>query len=530
MQITHSQRGTEKKAIHAELRDHLSRNYVKAYASHQSRNTSMILYFYGFGDSRWPTLEETAQTWGIGTRERVRQIKRDIFLRSLDQATLPSLQAFIKLLDRSRYWRRSELVRELTNAGLVDDQFSIRGLLNLVDDLKLDASYDIVTADLDRVTRYNIDGLKEYFIVRKEDLRRVRSIYQKARRAAHRRGLSRLSRVAGDLDVSEDLRTMLESMIRFSDSAWLEEADGDVWYVFEDRDNVFFNNTAKVFSVIDSCSAMELAETYLRTLGRYTHTYDLPSPATVARYLSSSSMFSSDGGVLTHIAGSTREISGIERDLVDLLTPSSEGVAYKYIRKALTSRGHSGHHVRQTIAFSPFLSVDTTHGRTQYKYFLVGRRMPASTLHKEGADGRYQKFSEKLRDVRFTDATAAVEQRPEQRILRDWLFENKEDERCAICGKRFRVDALVAAHKKKRADCNGVEKRDPRIVMPACVFGCDYVYERRHVVVRDGIIARGTVATSDDAVEDYVVRLLGREVVHEWRKGPQYYFTTDTNE
>ena len=43
------------------------------------RNIEIIAYYYGFRDAAWPTLEETAKRFGVGTRERIRQILNENF-------------------------------------------------------------------------------------------------------------------------------------------------------------------------------------------------------------------------------------------------------------------------------------------------------------------------------------------------------------------------------------------------------------------------------------------------------------------
>jgi hypothetical protein len=53
-----------------------------------------------------------------------------------------------------------------------------------------------------------------------------------------------------------------------------------------------------------------------------------------------------------------------------------------------------------------------------------------------------------------TDETLEQKIRKEQRILQEWLFKDKEQERCAICGCNYSINTLVAAHKKKRVFAN----------------------------------------------------------------------------
>ena len=86
------------------------------------------------------------------------------------------------------------------------------------------------------------------------------------------------------------------------------------------------------------------------------------------------------------------------------------------------------------------------------------------------------------------------------------------------------VSALVAAHKKKRTLCNPAERRDPDIVMPLCVFGCDFLYENRHVIVDDGVVIRGDLEDCTEAVRECAERLDGRKIRDRWLAGKPWYF------
>lgn len=77
---------------------------------------------------------------------------------------------------------------------------------------------------------------------------------------------------------------------------------------------------------------------------------------------------------------------------------------------------------------------------------------------------------------------------------------------------------------EERARCNPAERRDPHIVMPLCVFGCDFVYEHRHVVVVDGVAARGNLEGCSKAVRKYAEGLDGRKICDRWLAGKPWYF------
>ena len=113
--------------------------------------------------------------------------------------------------------------------------------------------------------------------------------------------------------------------------------------------------------------------------------------------------------------------------------------------------------------------------------------------------------------------------RREQGFLRKHLFGNRKVEQCAICGKEYPVSFLVAAHIKKRARCTLEEQKDYRhIVMPMCKFGCDELYERGYIGVRNGRVVSIKPVNSAE-IKFYVGALEGRSCNH-WNDGSQPYF------
>jgi hypothetical protein len=85
-----------------------------------------------------------------------------------------------------------------------------------------------------------------------------------------------------------------------------------------------------------------------------------------------------------------------------------------------------------------------------------------------------------------TSGLRSVETRREQRSLRALLFKLKTSERCALCGEEYPVQFLRAAHIKPRNACSEGERRQlSRIAMPACVLGCDALFEAGFVTVDD---------------------------------------------
>jgi len=123
-----------------------------------------------------------------------------------------------------------------------------------------------------------------------------------------------------------------------------------------------------------------------------------------------------------------------------------------------------------------------------------------------------------------TDREQSGYSRVEQSILSDWLFKGKTVERCAICGLKFSVAALVTAHKKRRADCSANERIDPYIVMPLCLFGCDFLYEHGYLIVRDGIVTKNRIEGLTEQEKARFKGLLGNRLDPRWLLGDKHYF------
>jgi hypothetical protein len=112
-----------------------------------------------------------------------------------------------------------------------------------------------------------------------------------------------------------------------------------------------------------------------------------------------------------------------------------------------------------------------------------------------------------------TDARVGAKRRLEQRRLRRLLLDGEPSGTCALCGREFPAGLLVAAHIKRRAVCTPQERNDVRnVVMLACVFGCDALFENGYVSVdHDGtVVVSASAASLDGPVGGYLARLAGR--------------------
>ncbi len=100
--------------------------------------------------------------------------------------------------------------------------------------------------------------------------------------------------------------------------------------------------------------------------------------------------------------------------------------------------------------------------------------------------------------------------RKEQRLLRQRLFGSDPIGCCAICGKEFPVQLIVAAHVKRRAECGDGERRDFHNVVAMCRMGCDELFERGIIAVDQGQVVVREAFPFTSIVKRYVASLRGR--------------------
>ena len=108
------------------------------------------------------------------------------------------------------------------------------------------------------------------------------------------------------------------------------------------------------------------------------------------------------------------------------------------------------------------------------------------------------------------DASTPIEQfdipvlayaRAEARAFRRHLFGSAANTRCDLCRRVRPVSLTVAAHIKRRSHCSDDEKKDPSVVMRACLFGCDALFEVGAVYIDSGVLRAGPTSaiSSQDA-------------------------------
>ena len=528
------------RTVQEELTDFLSDFFSQRDPSMNARNVAMILYLYGLGGVTEPTLELAAERFGSLTRERARQILKKA-KDALCGAELSSIDGFVGLVSEAPSWLSSELATSLLERGLVDEPFSISGLLRLAIDSGGAVDYTIRPPDLSGAEKHRkrkggadwvarVEEKHEAFLIlNRERVSHAKRLLTHARKFHKKYGLARVDLLLDEPECSDisHRHRILEQLLQASEDAWVGSDGGATWYLFEDQQHVFKNVADKVFSVTDACESTHLAEACLRYLAgrkgkRYPHS---PAPASlIRRYFETSTAFEVADGQVRYPFARETSLGDFEEDLVACLKASPKGATGPQVEALLAARGHKRRKGRSAaLRKSPL--AHRVGERGSYRYALIGTEPDGSaTVVGRTDDQRYVQYRERLARLPQTDEDAKAKVRKEQRILSGWLFDGQDEECCALCQRIYIRSALVAAHKKKRTLCNPAERRDPDIVMPLCLFGCDFVYEHRHVVVRDGVATRGNLADCTEAVTEYAEGLDGRRICDRWLAGKPWYF------
>lgn len=507
--------------IEQELHNWLVQN-IPEKRKEKSRNISIVLNYYGFGDLPWPTLEEIARQFTVGTRERVRQIINISFRDHVKPAQLPVANSTFDAIEQHHIVPVPKLRAELIDLGLASADTTVRGVLNLARDFGRCDGYDLYDSSLNKVARSEAEFDSNTFLVNPNVLSALKSGLKKARTLPGLLGLSRFEYLRSELGDTEITERVL-AFVSESPDAIKARVGNEIWYIYENRDNTLINCCEKIFSLTDKLDIDVLSSTLQNALRRRSHTFDYPHVEVISEWIESSRWFRVNGKAVEFL-GEKRDLTDIEQAIVYYLS-SVEYSLYPPLKKHLLANGYSKLATDKAVTTSPLVSVDKSGQRKTYKYTLISKA-GAVADHLPQVSSRYQDFRNRLKTLLATGTDVLGESfsRREQSILREWLFGNNSESYCALCGGRFSVSALVTAHKKRRSLCSESERVDPYIVFPLCVFGCDYLYESGTLKVLGGKVVAGKIRQSDAQDVLRVQELCGKELHEEWLRGDLTYF------
>ena len=128
-----------------------------------------------------------------------------------------------------------------------------------------------------------------------------------------------------------------------------------------------------------------------------------------------------------------------------------------------------------------------------------------------------------MKRLAVLDRYTKAKYRTEQHILRKYLFDGELGS-CGICGKDYPIKFFSAAHIKKRSKCTDDEKRDLNLVMPACYFGCDSLFEKGYITVESGMVKDHSNGKSTSIkIRRYINNIVGKKCKY-WTKDSKKYF------
>lgn len=488
----------------------------------KQRNIDLTACYYGFREAKWPTYEEVAETYDIGTRERVRQIINKTFRNHAQAAKFPAVERCATILQQRDYWTAVSYLNALAAKDIEVQGGNAQGLLNLMHDLNLASDYHAYTTDFREMSRSLLNQGVEIVLMTQQRALALRKALKLASDRPGLVGIANLKLLADKEKWPEEFYRSICYSVTLSPRAWSWQDGDNFWYTFENRQTTLRTYSEKVFSVISATTVQHLAEVYENALHARTVDIPLPSVHVIETYLRESLLFKHEGELI-RFTGKLIELSDIEHSIVGFfkIKPQAD---YVELRDYLLARSFSKPLIDKQITHSCIVHVDRALGRKLHVYSLVKQFDPSSqpTI----SPNEYATYFERLRELyeEETDVNCESTRRKEHGILQAWLFKGKVTERCALCGEKFHVNALITAHKKKRALCTTAERLDPNIVMPVCALGCDFLYEHGYIHVEAGKVQVNTAKQSHTAEYQRALMLNGKTVSKAWLNGKPGYF------
>ena len=511
-------------SIENEIRDHMHSTLKEL--NTKSRDIELVIYFYGFEDNLWPTLDDAANKFNVGDSdrrrsERPRQIINNKFKKLTNLSDLPSLKKFSEHLKSSNFHQPSKLAAYAKDNNLFEDDIKTISALRLLHDLGDCIDYQAYSADLSELTRSAIVSKQEFLIINNSVISNARKALKKAKTIPGLLGIAKLEYLK-DTSISNLIAyDDIVATIKLNQDSWIMDKDDQQYYLFESRDNTLINSLEKIKSVADHADIDILSKTLRNSLSRRTppNNRNYPTVEIIRHYLSSSKYIEMHGSSAV-IKLEQQSLTEIEQAAVQYIT-ANDAHSFPEISSHLNSLGYSKPLIDKTVLNSPVIFVDKSQGRSHYNYQLVGNKEPITT----STIDRYEDFRQRLLKVTEdgTDGDQETIRRKEQHILSEWLFKDKESEECAICRKIYSIDSLITAHKKRRSDCAENERTDPNIVMPLCVFGCDYIYEKRLIhIEHNKVTTHGNSSLYSE--REYINTIVGKILDSRWTQGSESYF------
>lgn len=499
----------------------------------KQRNIGLILYYYGFQEDIKPTFDEAVKKYKVGTTKNRQTWTGSLIVesnfRNVVKATnLPKTLECAKLIESQAIINTNKLSNLLQDKGLFFSEINFIGLFRFLHDLNLIKNYEIYSPDLRQVTKNNYHLTDNKFIIENNEFITIREGIKIAKKTPNSIGIARLSFLKQDL--GEDFKYFPEliELLKSSDDFWFHDFKDGTYYLLEtSKDNTLINSIKKVRSVSQIVDFQKLVSALGRALlVRTAKHHEYPSNEIIEIYLKESK-FTKYKGKTIELILEPKPLTTTEEKVVDLLEEHPEN-KYEFLKNELKIRiakNISDSTIQNSFFNSPLVHVDESGDRTNFKFSSIRNFVIETVFNSE--EERYIKFAQRLKEISKdgTNQNQSTYRRVEHSVLREWLFGDKTVEKCAICAKEYSTKSLIAAHKKKRSKCAENEKRDLNIVMPLCLFGCDYIYEQKYLRIMNGKVVKGVLPESLTTTDkSYIHNMIGNSIDKKWLKGNKSYF------
>ncbi len=519
-----------------------------------------VAYHFGFKKEPWPTLRLTGEVFRV-SHEEIRQSVESHLKRISEMGGIPSLKRCYDVMKTKNYWLPSELRAQILELGLAGEDFRVESLFHLMEhpvikQLAPDFSYCMYLPEpkgrsLKKRPRSGKWSADEYLIVLNPLAEVVGAALKEARGYPNTFGLVKMSDLMRsdkmrDLDDGSNEFAIVEELVGFlvrsSGKYWHSDFGGETWYVARRAassskmpQNRLRTYSEKVFSEVESVPVGKLAISYCNALeDRSKERYHVPLRV-MEEYLWSSEHFKVVDGRVT-FGRTGAQLSDVEKNAVKFLKEIEECESPALREYLLGLHPDQGSTIEKVIYSSPLVFVDEGDGSSPFRFSWIGweekewesesRHRQAEDLSEEAKEREMARLWQRLKDLDETDGRSEKKVRLEQHWLRRILLGKQQRATCALCGEEFPVEALWVAHKKVRRACSEEERKDIKVVMPLCVFGCDFLYEHRYVRVVDRKVVEGHPLSENEAAAQYLGKLLDldKELAAKWWDGSESYF------
>ncbi|WP_447886411.1 hypothetical protein [Serratia fonticola] len=148
------------------------------------RDIELILFYFGFREEIWPTLDDAAIRFNVGDSdkrrsERPRQIIKKKFTSKVTLSDLPITHEVYIIIESSRCSTVEDITITLRERNLVPNSFSIKGILNLLHHLNVCEEYNIYTNRLSTASRKSIETETNFYLLKSSELPEIKKSYTK---------------------------------------------------------------------------------------------------------------------------------------------------------------------------------------------------------------------------------------------------------------------------------------------------------------------------------------------------------------